>query len=164
MSKKEDLPFDGLIGTGTNLINPNVEDFQGRRDKIAEQAARHSDEQKMHTKIRGVTYRMESYLADQRPGDMGSVGSFLKELVEIIGVSHKAFATYIGYQNTNLSALYNGSRRINHDLALKLGHIFDMDPALWLHLQNKWELQQIQQEKPQTYQQYQLKDLLRKAG
>ena len=88
----------------------------------------------MRQKIKGVKYRMYSYLNNRSSEDFIPVGSFLKELVEIIGVSNKDFATYIGLKNTNLSAIYAGKRKINHDLAMKLGYIFDINPALWLHI------------------------------
>jgi addiction module HigA family antidote len=82
-------------------------------------------------------------------------------LVEIIGVSHKEFADYIGYKNSNLSALYSGKRRVNYDLALKLGAIFNIDAFLWLNLQNKTELLEIGEESGEKYQKYSLADLLK---
>ncbi len=101
---------------------------------------------------------------EEHPGELIAAGAFLKELVEAIGVAHKDFAAYIGYKNANLSALYHGTRRINHDLALKLGHIFNMDPTLWLNLQNKVELLSIREENEEKYEQYRLNDLLRKVS
>lgn len=107
---------------------------------------------------------MESYVQDRSSEELIPVGSFLKELVEIINVPHKDFATYIGVKNTNLSALYRGSRRINHELAMKLGHIFSISPVVWLTIQSKVELLEVSKQSKKDYEQYRLNDLLKKVG
>jgi addiction module HigA family antidote len=164
MSKENDNLFEGIIGDGTGLINPNSEDFRILREEIMKHSSGMSNEEKMRIRIKGVKYRMASYLNDRSKEKLIPVGSFLKELVEIIQVPHKDFAAYIGMKNTNLSAIYRGRRRINHDLAMKLGHIFNMSPALWLNIQNKVELLEIRSQSEKEYQKYRLNDLLKKVG
>lgn len=164
MSKEKADIENGRIGNGSGLINPNSEDFRLLQEKILAHSAEISNEEKIQNLIRGLKYRMESYLTDRSSEKLIPVGNFLKEFVEIIKVPHKDFAAYIGLKNPNLSAIYKGTRRINHDIAMKLGHIFDMDPALWLHIQNKVELQEIRSKGEKDYQQYQLNDLLKKVG
>ena len=164
MNKEKFNQDEGIIGDGTGLINPNSEDFRILRETIQKRSSEMSDEKKMQLRIKGVIYRMESYLSDRSLEKIIPVGVFLKELVEIIKVPHKEFATYLGIKNTNLSAFYKGRRRINHDLAMKLGYIFNMNPALWLHIQNKAELMEIQNQSEEEYKKYQLNDLLRKVG
>lgn len=164
MSNEKDNIGEGIIGDGSGLINPNSEDFRILREEIARRSSDIPDDKKMQIRIKGVTYRMESYVNDRSVEKLISAGSFLKELVDIINVPHKDFATYIGMKNTNLSAIYRGRRRINHDLAMKLGHIFTMSPALWLNIQNKVELLEIRSQSEQEYQQYRLNDLLKKVG
>ena len=39
-------------------------------------------------------------------------------------IKKKAFAEYIDYKESNLSAIFKGRRRINPDLAIKFGEIF----------------------------------------
>lgn len=164
MSNKKEHQFDEIIGDGTGLINPNREDFRHLRTEIQKHASGRSREENIRINIKGIIYRMESYFEDRLAEPLVPVGSFLKELVEAIQIPHKDFAAYIGMKNTNLSAIYRGRRRINHDMAMKLGHIFHMSPALWLHLQNKVELLEIQAQGEQSYQQYRLSDLLKRVG
>lgn len=164
MAKKKDIYPDEIIGTGSGLINPNSEDFRMLRKKILEHSASLSPQQKMNNQLLGIKLRMESYYRAESPKEILPAGKFLKELVEATGVSHKDFAEYIGYKNSNLSALYNGKRRINYDLALKLGSIFKINPILWLNLQNKVELLQIGIENDVAYGKFQLSDLLKRAG
>lgn len=37
-------------------------------------------------------------------------------------------------------AVLKGRRKINSELAIKLGQIFKIDPAIWLHIESKNEL------------------------
>lgn len=164
MAKQKEETYDVRIGDGTGLINPNSEDFRLLRESIVAEASQVSDEEKRRLRIKGLLYRMESYLEEENPDRLIPAGAFLKQLVEAAGVSHKDFAAYIGYKHANLSALYHGNRRMNHDLALKISHIFTMSPLLWLNLQNKVELLAIHQESEEQYQQYQLNDLLKKVS
>lgn len=164
MGNNNSTDFDTIIGTGSGLINPNSEDFRLLQEAIKNHSSQISKEEKRSLRIKGVIYRMKSFLNEFRPSEIVSTGAFLKELVEVIGVPHKDFASYIGYKNSNLSALYSGTRRINHDLALKLGNIFNMDPTIWLNLQNKVELLEINEQDEEEYKKYQLNDLLRKVG
>lgn len=164
MAKNMDMHGDEIIGTGSGLINPNSKDFQILRKKILEHSASLSEEQKIQTHILGIKFQMERYYSEGSLEEIRSTGSFLKELVDSVGVSHKGFAEYIGYKNSNLSAIYSGSRRMNHDLALKLGSIFGIPASLWLNLQNKVELLKIRQGKDKQYGDFQLKDLIQKAS
>lgn len=79
-------------------------------------------------------------------------------------IKKKSFAAYLGLQESNLSALFKGSRKINIDLAIKLGTIFKVDPNLWIHIQSKNELLRLHQEKRKEYQKYSLNVLLKKAS
>ncbi len=164
MSNKKTEIEEGRIGNGSGLINPNSKDFRILREKIREHSSTLSDTERTENQIRGLKYRMESYIQDRSSEELIPAGRFLKELVEIINVPHKEFAAYIGVKNSNLSALYRGTRRINHDLAMKLGHIFTMSPVTWLTVQSKVELLEAGKQSTTDYQQYRLNDLLKKVG
>ncbi|MEZ4826033.1 MAG: hypothetical protein R3C61_07025 [Bacteroidia bacterium] len=155
---------DGVIGSGSGLINPNSEDFQILRERIENYSSQMSSEEKMQINISGVKYRMETYLDENPPEEIIPVGKFLKTLIEVIGVSNKDFADYIGLNSSNLSAIFSGVRRLNFDLALKLGNIFDIDPSLWLSIQSKGDLWAIKQGNSSGYERYRLTDLLKNAG
>ncbi|MEZ4772029.1 MAG: HigA family addiction module antitoxin [Bacteroidia bacterium] len=155
---------DGLIGSGSGLINPNSEDFRMLKEKIINHSAKIPVDEKIQIRIKGLKYKMETYLKEGIPETIIPAGVFLKEFIEITGVSYKDFAAYIGCKNSNLSALLSGARKINYDVALKLGHIFNMEPEIWLNIQNRGELWEIHQQNATEYQKYQLADLLKKAG
>ena len=164
MKDEKNKYFDERIGNGKGLINPNSRDFQLLREAISDHASKMPPGEQRQLHIQGMKYRMEDYL----DGNMGEtriwVGECLKELVGLMKIPHKDFARYIGMQHANLSAIYAGKRRINQELALKLGKIFSMDASLWLQVQSKAELEQFQELKGEEYTGYSLEKLLELVG
>ena len=152
--------FDTLIGDGTGKINPNQTDFQQLRQAIEQRADEMDAEQRLRLQLLGLKYRMDTYLQQDQPPERLTAGDFLKACVEATGVSHAHFARYLNVQPANLSAIYHGKRRISQELALKLGALFEMNPATWLYLQSKAELLALQQTEPDKYAAYRLTDLL----
>lgn len=92
------------------------------------------------------------------------VGEFLEAYMEALKVKKRTLAEYIDYKESNLSAIFKGKRKINIDLAIKLGEIFRVDPALWLHIQSKNDLLEIIDRDKEKYQKYRLEDLLREVN
>ncbi len=164
MKEDKELYFDERIGNGTGLINPNSQDFQVLREVLAKQASKMSPEARRQLHIQGMIYQLEDYLDEDMQAPLLLVGACLKELVEAMGISHKDFAAYIGIQHSNLSAIYSGKRRINQELALKLGQIFSMEASLWLQVQSKAELEQFQQQKGEAFKDYSLEKLVELYG
>jgi addiction module HigA family antidote len=96
----------------------------------------------------------------RNPEELKPAGYYLEKYIEALGIKKKDFASYIGYQESNLSAILKGRRSISTDLAIKLGEIFQIDPALWLNIQSKNDLLKIIQRDKKKYNKYSLEDLL----
>lgn len=69
------------------------------------------------------------------PGEM-----LLKEFLEPLGVSQKAFAAHLGWTYARLNEIINGHRNISADSALALGEALGTGPEFWLDLQRNWDL------------------------
>lgn len=162
MSTPHSEDFDTLIGNGSGQINPNRTDFQQLQQAIEQRAEQMGAEDRLRLQLTGLKYRMDSYLQQAQPTEVLTAGAFLKAFVQAIGVPHAQVAHYLGLQPANLSAIFHGKRRISQDLALKLGALFDMNPATWLYLQSKADLLALQRVDPGKYSQYRLTDLLPK--
>lgn len=154
---------DGIQGLGVGIVNTNSKEFKYLQEKIIEESLKQSKEQILENHLLSLRFQMESYLAEDNE-NVREVGSFLKEFVRILGIKNKIFAEYIGYKESNLSALFKGNRKINIDLALKLGNIFKIDPTLWIHIQGKNELEKMKKENENEYHKYTIDDLLKKAS
>ena len=163
MKKKKIIKEEGIQGLGVGVVNTNSKEFKYLQKKIIEESKKQSKKQILENHLLSLRFQMESYLRGDSK-DIKEVGSFLKEYVQILGIKKKKFAEYIGYKESNLSALYNGNRKINIDLALKLGKIFKVDPTLWIHIQSKNELRKMKEENEKEYRKYSIDDLLKKAS
>lgn len=160
---KKELKETGVNGLGVGVVNINSEEFKALQGSIKGRSKKQSKKQILINNLLSLRFQMESYLESNQDSII-EVGWFLKEFVKTLEIKNKLFAEYIGFKESNLSALYKGNRKINIDLALKLGRIFNVDPSLWIHIQSKNELIQMRMENEQEYKKYNIEDLLKKAS
>ena len=65
-----------------------------------------------------------------------SPGSVLKELiVGRLGISQAALAKALGVSRFTVNQVLGGRRAVTPEMALRLGHVLDTSPELWLKLQ-----------------------------
>jgi addiction module HigA family antidote len=67
-------------------------------------------------------------------------GEHLKEMLEELGISQRAFAHQIGVSPMRISHLINGSRPVTAELAILLGKAFGQTPQFWMNLQTNYDL------------------------
>jgi len=73
-------------------------------------------------------------------------GFYLKELLEELALSQYKLAREIGIPPMRISHLVNGARPITAELALRLGRYFSQDPRYWLNLQNRYDMDIVEDE------------------
>lgn len=160
MTEAQRLEAEGIIGLGRGYVDTESADFKALQTAILEHSQKQSPKDKLRNELLRLRFKMEEYNSKTLPQNPVEAGEFIKEFLKLLDIQSKVFAQYIGYQESNLSALYKGRRKINHDLALKLGKIFNTTPDLWLSIQTKNELWKIQQADKEQYEKYSLKDLV----
>lgn len=69
------------------------------------------------------------------PGEM-----LLKEFLEPLGVTQRAFAEHLGWTYARLNEVINGRRQVSADSALAFGEALKTGPEFWLNLQRDWDL------------------------
>jgi len=69
------------------------------------------------------------------PGEM-----LLKEFLEPLEVSQRAFAEHLGWTYARLNEIVKGRRGVSADSALALGEALGTGPEFWLNLQRDWDL------------------------
>lgn len=164
IENKEIINEGGINGSGTAFVDTNSEDFKQLQAAIQAVVDKQTPEQKLELQLFALEVQLKAYLRETDNDTFISTGTFLKKFIKVLDIKNKDFAAYIEYEESNLSALFSGKRRINTDLALKFGKIFQIDPALWLHLQSKNDLLKMEQQDKSKYEKYNLKDLLGKAS
>lgn len=154
----------GVNGTGKGIVNTNSKDFKALRKAIVEHAKNQSPEERIKIELFSLKLQMESYINREAPKEVINAGEFLRQHLKAIKVKNKAFAKYIDLEESNLSSIIKGRRKINTDLAFILGQIFNLDPNLWLLIQSKNELLQVDKKRVQKYKKYKLEELLKKVS
>jgi len=64
-----------------------------------------------------------------------------KEFMEPLGITTYRLSKEIKVQQTAVSQIINGSRRITVDMALRLSRYFGNSAQFWLNLQNHYDLE-----------------------
>lgn len=151
----------GIIGSQNPSTGTNSKEFKQLQKMILQVANSRSPEQKLETNLYSLQVKMEFYVRESQP--FRSTGDFIHELIKAFDIKKKAFAAYIGIEDSNLSALLKDRRKINADLAMKFGRISKTDPVLWLSVQTKNELRKVESEIGSQYDKYSSEDLFKKA-
>lgn len=69
------------------------------------------------------------------PGEM-----LLKEFIEPLGLSQKAFAKHLNWTYARLNEIVNGKRGVSAESALAFSDALGTSPEFWLNLQRNWDL------------------------
>jgi len=154
----------GVNGTGKGVVNTNSKEFKALRKAIIEDAKKQSSEERIKIELFSLKLQIESYINKTEPDEIINAGEFLGKYLKAINVKNKFFAKYIDLEESNLSSIIKGRRKINTDLAFKLGQMFDLDPNLWLLIQSKNELLQVGRKRILEYKKYKLEELLKKVS
>ena len=164
MNNQKIINKGGVIGTGEGLVNQNSKDFKELQRLILKKSSELDKSESIINKLLSIRFQMENYLEETESGKLISTGMFLEWLIDALEIKKKDFAAYIDCQESNLSAILKGRRKINSDLAIKIGEIFRINPVLWLHIQSKNELTELTDKDKKKYEKYRLEDLLKKAS
>jgi addiction module HigA family antidote len=133
----------GIQGAGTGFVDTKSPEWDAFLSVIQQHSKNRSNEEHTDTKLSELRFRMGNYLRggeSQLPID---IPSLLNEAIGVLGVKKKDFAAYIGIEDSNLSAMLKGNRRISPEFALKLEQIFTISATLWLSVQIKNELKAL---------------------
>jgi HTH-type transcriptional regulator/antitoxin HigA len=76
------------------------------------------------------------------PVDFRTPGQFIKALLDEKEWSQTVAAIVMGVDQSLVSGVLAGKRRVDATLALKLGEVFEMDPSTFLDLQKNYDLGQ----------------------
>lgn len=161
MSKQKIVNEGGITGTGKGLVNRNSKEFKELQRMIIERSGELEESEVIANRLLSLRFQMETYLERENPEEIIQAGEFLAAYVEALKVKKRTLAEYIDYKESNLSAIFKGRRKINADLAIKLGEIFKVDPAIWLHIQSKNDLLEIIDKDKKKYKKYKLEELMK---
>ena len=154
-------------------IGPN-DGHNRSKEKVAEIAAlaklhnsKRSPERLRRNAMLAIQYQMEHYVSDDQITyeNIYAIEDFVKDFLKVLGINKGTFAGYIEMDGSNLNKYYRSDRRFNTELALKFAYFFHTPADLWLRVQIKNELLQLQKEKEaeEKYRKYDYEKLLKIA-
>lgn len=152
----------GINGLGEGLININGQDFKHLKEMIKGMSSNQKEGERIENEFLSIRFQMESYLNEEVEMYIPA-GGFIEKYLEVIKIKKKDLAAYLGYDDTNLNAVIKGRRKVNTEMAIKLGKIFSINPSIWLHIESKNELLKMLEEKEDFYSDYSLSSLIKKA-
>lgn len=155
-SRKKDELKTGVLAERMDVGTEEFNEFQA---VILNKSRENTEKQKRKIELLAIRFRMEDYL-NSNSKDIVQAGEFLKDFLKITHVRQNRFADYIGVKPSNLNKLIGGERPINHELAIILGKIFNVEPILWLKIQAKNELIRIARQNKDKFMNYSLDDLV----
>ena len=114
----------GINGREDGKVDTNSKEFKELQRVIIEASKKILPTRRKRNLLYSLRLQMEAYLKKDNPKEILTLGHFLKQMVDVLEIKHKQFAEYIGYQESNLSALLNDKRRILSVLILQLSPNF----------------------------------------
>lgn len=146
-TKDKTLDFDVAAGNESGA-DWSAEKLAGVKRFAQINARLRTPEQHLKNSMLAIRFQMEEYIAATLPvSQVQTVDSFLKCYLRELRLPFNRFARVIGTTDSNLKKYTLGKRKLNSDLAMKLGSFFHTRPELWLNVQIKNELLELQQEK-----------------
>jgi len=153
MEKYEDM------GVQTQPMDTSTQEFRDFQLQIQAKNQNATLEEKIIIKMLGLKFKMEDYLNSEFSNQI-PVGHFVKQALTKLNIKHKNFAKYIDLKGPNLSKLLKGERKINMEQALIFENLFNIKAELWIAIQTKNQLAQLEKLNRKNFKRYQIKDLV----
>ena len=128
--------------------------------KILEISNNQSKEEKIKNLLVAMKFNMEDYIKNTNPEKIILVGDFLKNILNELNIQSKTFAEYLDLKPSNFSSLIKGQRKLNIDLAIKLGNIFNTSPDIWATIEIKNEVLKAKKNRYKEFEKYKLQDII----
>ena len=161
MVKKLDKLHPEIIGNPDGIVHYSKAEKMAFEAIVLDRAKKRTPKERQRNEFMGIYAEVISYVDNPiKENSNMDIGCFIKKLLAIYNLPQKKLADYLGLNKSNFSALMNGNRKINFDLALKLAHIFGIKADLWLMVQNKNELWKLEKANKKEYEKYSLKGLI----
>ena len=128
---------------------------------LSKQTALKDADHNLRVQLFAIQVQMEDYIRSiEEENAVKSVGDFIKIYLRELGIKQNRFAEYIGLKPSNFSKILSGSRKLNMEQSMILGHLFNIDPKIWIQIQLKNEYRQLKEKKSAFIQRFKLDDLI----
>ena len=152
----KDETVNGLMTEKMDIGSQEFKDFQLL---IRAKAANLPTDVKNRMEMYTLKLKMIKYLKTNNVKTK-SVGYYLKQALTRLKIKQNKFAAYIDLKPPNLTKIIKDQRKINMEQALIFEKIFQIDAEIWLRIQTKKELADLEKIKKKEHRKYSLEDLV----
>jgi len=121
-----------------------------------------SPERKIKNELLSIRFKIEDYIENDNSDQPTKIQDFVKMYLKSLRITQRRLAELFEMESGNLHKYLVGDRKLNSNLVLKLSSFTHTSPELWLRLQVKNELIEINREKENNkeYRKYDYENLL----
>jgi plasmid maintenance system antidote protein VapI len=121
-----------------------------------------SPERKIKNELLSIRFKIEDYIENDNSDQPTMIQDFVKMYLKSLRITQRRLAELFEMESGNLHKYLVGDRKLNSNLVLKLSSFTHTSPELWLRLQVKNELIEINREKENNkeYRKYDYENLL----
>ena len=129
---------------------------------ILSHSEKQSRERKIKNELLSIRFQMEDYIENIVSDQPKMIQDFVKMYLKALNITQRRLADLFEMESSNLHKYLVGDRKLNSSMILKLSSFTHTSPELWLRLQVKNELIEINREKEKSkeYRKYDYENLL----
>ena len=129
---------------------------------ILSYSEKQSLERKIKNELLSIRFQMEDYIENDNSDQPTMIQDFVKMYLKALHITQRRLAELFEMESSNLHKYLVGDRKLNSGMILKLSSFTHTSPELWLKLQVKNELIEINREKKNSkeYRKYDYENLL----
>ena len=129
---------------------------------ILSHSEKQSRERKIKNELLSIRFQMEDYIENIVSDQPKMIQDFVKMYLKALNITQRRLAELFEMESSNLHKYLVGDRKLNPGMILKLSSFTHTSPELWLRLQVKNELIEINREKEKSkeYRKYDYENLL----
>jgi len=121
-----------------------------------------SPERKIKNELLSIRFKIEDYIENDNSDQPKMIQDFVKMYLKSLRITQRRLAELFEMESGNLHKYLVGERKLNSSLVLKLSSFTHTSPEIWLQLQVKNELIEINRERANSkeYRKYDYENLL----
>lgn len=140
----------------------NKEKSKTLSEFIIGQSNKQTKERKLRNELLSIQYKIEDYIESDNETQKLNILDFVKMYLNTLNVTQRRLADLFEMKDSNLYKYLIGERKLNSTIVLKLSSFTELSPELWLRIEVKNELIEINKEKKKKkiYEKYNYQNLL----
>lgn len=140
----------------------NKEKSKTLSEFIIGQSNKQTKERKLRNELLSIQYKIEDYIECDNVIQKLNILDFVKMYLNTLNVTQRRLADLFEMKDSNLYKYLIGERKLNSTIVLKLSSFTELSPELWLRIEVKNELIEINKEKKKKkiYEKYNYQNLL----